>query len=64
MHLLNKVVNLCLNGLGAVALQASEEVGLDRPLPSSFLNQFCAPTVEAIDLIVEWVNNLKENTSK
>ena len=42
---------LCfVNFDGTKALKASEEIGLERPLPDDFVRSFCAPTVTAIEV--------------
>ena len=44
---------------GAAALAASEKIPLDEPLGEDFAIQHCKPTVEAVDLICDWVDSLK-----
>ena len=52
------VSNITYVGAGALALKGSEDVGLDEQLPSTFLNNFCASTVEAINLLAAWVDEV------
>ncbi|XP_076819770.1 aspartate/prephenate aminotransferase-like [Clavelina lepadiformis] len=52
-------VRLCyVNFDGAAALTASEELGA-KDFDDSFLEKFCAPTVDAINKIVAWVDEMK-----
>ena len=39
---------------GAAALAASEHVGLDQPLPASFLEHYCENVVRGAERIAEW----------
>ena len=41
---------------GAKALTASETIPLDKPLPEKFTDSWCHGIIQAIQLIVDWVN--------
>ena len=44
-------VRLCyVNFDGATALAGSEKIGLDEPLTDAFLEEFCLPVVEGIQV--------------
>lgn len=41
---------------GARVLAASQQIAPDRDLDESFLSTYCKPTIEAVNLIVDWVS--------
>lgn len=53
-------VRLCfINFDGNVALKASQTVGLKNKLPEDFAETYCKDTTDAIDDIVNWLQNLQ-----
>jgi aspartate aminotransferase len=40
---------------GAAAIEASEDITLERPLPDDFAVDYCGRVVEAVDRLCEWV---------
>lgn len=57
-------VRLCfVNFDGSVALKASEAIGLDNPLPSSFVEKHCALTAGGIQVLKQWILSQKASVS-
>ena len=44
---------------GISALNESEKIPADQPLPDDFIHTWCSDTVEAMKKITEWLNNLR-----
>jgi aspartate aminotransferase len=45
---------------GQAAIEAVAELPADRPVEEGFLRTYCAPTVEAVERMCEWVDGLEE----
>lgn len=41
---------------GAKALASSETIPLDKPLPSDFTKKYCYRVIDAVKLMIEWLN--------
>lgn len=58
-------VRLCfVNFDGAVALKASEAIGLDNPLPDGFVEKHCELTAGGIQALKKWVLSQKASVSQ
>lgn len=58
-------VRLCfVNFDGSAALEASEAVGLDNPLPSGFVDKHCELTTAGIQALKKWVLTQKASVSQ
>lgn len=44
---------------GTVALTQAETIPADQPLPPTFIDDYCAPTLEAMDQITSWLQQYK-----